>query len=230
MSLILSIESGTEVCSVGLARGGEIIALRESVEGRDHARLVARFADDVLREAGVEARELSAVAVSMGPGSYTGLRIGVSFAKGLCYGLNIPLVGVSSLQALVVGALSQMGDEQINENALLAPMVDARRMEVYTQLFDMRGASEGDIVAKVIDAESYAELRGARELMLFGDGAAKCAEVLPWARIIDVKPSAASVAKIAEAKLQRGEVEDVAYFEPFYLKDVVITTSKKRYF
>ncbi len=236
MSLILSIESGTEVCSVGLSKGGEIVALRESVEGRDHARLVASFADELLTECGVKPSDLSAVAVSMGPGSYTGLRIGVSFAKGLCYGAGISLIGVSSLESLVVGAIAAQAAGSLGvsesewEGAVLAPMVDARRMEVYTQLFGVDAHSAGEIEAKVIDESSYSELRGERELILFGDGAAKCAEVLPWAHLVDIKPSAVSIAKIADEKLKRGEIEDVAYFEPFYLKDVVITESKRRYF
>lgn len=236
MSLILSIESGTEICSVGIARDGVIVSLRESVEGRDHARLVASFADELLKEGGINPKDLAAVAVSMGPGSYTGLRIGVSFAKGLCYGANIPLIGVGSLDALVATAIAQQTagslgvSDEVWREARLAPMVDARRMEVYTQLFNSEGAAEGEVEAKIIDGDSYREISNQRPLILFGDGAAKCAEVLPWAQLVDVKPSAAGVAKIANEKLQRSEFEDVAYFEPFYLKDVVITQSKRRYF
>ncbi len=232
--MILSIESGTEVCSVCIVREGEVLSLRESVEGRDHARLVACFADEVLRECGVTTRELSAVAVSEGPGSYTGLRIGVSFAKGLCYGAQIPLIGVSSLEALVESARAKQREGLLGveaaqwSEARLAPMVDARRMEVYTQLFNSEGVAQSEVEARVIDENSFAE--GGRNLILFGDGARKCAEVLPHATFVDVAPSAVGVARIAERKLERGEVEDVAYFEPFYLKDVVITTSKRRYF
>ncbi len=238
MSLILSIESGTEVCSVGIARDGEIIALRESVEGRDHARLVAKFADELLKEVGISASELSAVAVSKGPGSYTGLRIGVSFAKGLCYGSNIPLIGVSSLQSLAQIAIDQhlAGvfniEDDVWSSARLIPMVDARRMEVYTQLFNTSCEAEGDVEAKVIDEESYRDLRGdsSRKMILFGNGASKCVDILPEAYYMDVAPSASGVARLAAEKYRRGEVEDVAYFEPFYLKDAAITISKKRYF
>ncbi len=208
---------------MALARDGEVVALRESAEGRDHSRLLALFVDELLKESGVEASQLDGVAVSMGPGSYTGLRIGVSLAKGLCYGVNIPLIGVGSLEALVAMARSC----GVDEGATLCPMIDARRMEVYTQIFSNGGVTE--VEAKVIDEESFAECREGA-FVIFGDGAAKCREALPWAEFVEVSPSARGVAIVAEEKLKRGETEDVAYFEPFYLKDVVITKSKKRYF
>ncbi len=211
---------------MAIARDGEVVALRESVEGRDHSRLLALFVDEVLKQSGLESSQLDAVAVSMGPGSYTGLRIGVSLAKGLCYGLKIPLLGVGSLEALVAVAR----DRGVADGATLAPMIDARRMEVYTQIYSAEGEGVTPIEAKVIDEESFAEYREGGEFVIFGDGAAKCAEALPWATLVDVAPSASGVARVAEAKLRAGEVEDVAYFEPFYLKDVVITKSKKRYF
>ncbi len=225
MSLILSIESGTDICSVALSRDGEVIAIRESHEGRDHARLVATFVDELLREMGVKATELSAVAVNKGPGSYTGLRIGVSLAKGLCYGANIPLIGVSSLESLVAECEKESGS-----GATLIPMIDARRMEVYMQMFDAEGKALGDVEAKVVDESSFAQLRDKGEVILFGNGAAKCAEVLPWAKIVDLSPSARGVAQVAHKKLESEEFEDVAYFEPFYLKEVVITKSKKKFF
>lgn len=238
MSLILSIESGTAICSVGLFRDGEMLSLRESVEGRDHARMVATFADEIMKEMGVTPADLSAVAVSKGPGSYTGLRIGVSFAKGLCYGAKIPLVGVGSLDALVANAIEQERleelaiDRDVWRGARLLPMIDARRMEVYTQLFNTSREAEGEVEAKVIDEGSYSDLHSdaSRAVILFGDGATKCADVLGWAHYVDVAPSAFGVAKVAEERLQRGEVEDVAYFEPLYLKDAAVTVSKRKYF
>ncbi len=220
---ILSIESGTSICSVGISKCGESVAIRTSDSGRDHARMVAQFADEVISEAGITASDLKAVAVSMGPGSYTGLRIGVSFAKGLCYGLSIPLIGVGSLEALARLAVSELGGD--NELPLRA-MIDARRMEVYTQLFDKRGCAVSDVTAEVIDEEIYKS----EQVVIFGDGAEKCSELMPCAKLIDVKPSAAGVGEVAYEKYRRDETEDVAYFEPFYLKEVVVTKSKKRFF
>lgn len=226
--MILSIESGTEICSIGLSKSGDTFALRESVVGRDHARDIALFVDELLRENSVETKDLKAVAVSMGPGSYTGLRIGVSFAKGLCYGLNIPLIGVSSLESLAVLAMAQQ--PTIDESTILSAMIDARRMEVYMQLFDNELQPLSQAEAKVIEEGSFDSYKEhGQRVILFGDGAAKCAEVT-GCEMIEVKPSAQGVAWLAYEKLQRGDVEDVAYFEPFYLKEANITESKRKYF
>ena len=232
MSLILCIETGTEICSVGLARNGELISLRESGGGRDHAKKVGVFVDELLCETGVAPDELDAVAVGKGPGSYTGLRIGVSFAKGLCYGLGIPLVAVGSLDAMVEVAREDFEagilDVTSWDNALLCPMVDARRMEVYTQIFSSAGEPLSDVAAEVVTSDSFAEWRNKGQLVIFGNGAAKCCEVLPDAHYIDVTPSARGLARLAEERLQAGQIEDIAYFEPFYLKDFVVIPSKKK--
>ncbi len=223
MGNILCIETGTDICSVGLARGGETVALRESSQ-RDHARLAAAYVAEVLASEGISPTELSAVAVSKGPGSYTGLRIGVSLAKGLCYGLGIPLIGINSLaclQAIVSPAGGAGGDEK-----MFIPMIDARRMEVYCQVFDGAGRAVTEVEAKIITEEGFAEYRGA-DVYIFGDGAEKCREVLPWAKFVDVRASARGMARLAEQAFMAGNFEDVAYFEPFYLKDFIITTSKK---
>ncbi len=232
MSLILSIESSTSICSVAIARDGEVLALRESAQGRDHARLVASYADELLKECSVAPSQLSAVAVSKGPGSYTGLRIGVSFAKGLCYGLNIPLIGVSTLESMAIMAIRKVCDERgsIEPTTILAPMIDARRMEVYTQLFDAEGSPISAIEAKIIDDGSFADKRKNGDLIIFGDGAAKCGEAIGWAETIELYPSASAVANVAERAYLAGDFEDVAYFEPLYLKDAVITKSTKKYF
>ena len=164
MSLILCIETGTDICSVGLARDGELISLRESDQGRDHARQVGVFVDELLSQTGIAPEELDAVAVGKGPGSYTGLRIGVSFAKGLCYGLRIPLVAIGSLDALTEVAKEdyEAGILSVDrwEEACLCPMVDARRMEVYTRVFDAAGTPLSDVSAEVVTAESFAAWRG----------------------------------------------------------------------
>ena len=235
MSLILCIETGTDVCSVGLAENGELVALRESC-GRDHARNVAVYVDELLRERDVDADEIDAIAVGKGPGSYTGLRIGVSFAKGLCYGLRKPLIAIGSLDALVEVAREDaeagIVDVENFERATLCPMVDARRMEVYTQLFNGRGEALGEVEAKIIDEQSFAaEIAAAEEFVIFGNGAAKCAGTLSAkAKLIDIVPSARGLARLAQEALDAGRTEDIAYFEPFYLKNFVVTTSKKKLF
>ena len=235
MAQILCIETGTDVCSVGIARGGELLSLRESDEGRDHARKVALFVDELLRETGVALDELDAVAVGKGPGSYTGLRIGVSFAKGLCYGLGKPLLAVGSLDALAEVAREDFRAGILSvddwDRALLCPMVDARRMEVYAQVFDSAGTPQSEVVAEVVDSDSFAAFRrSGRPFVIFGSGARKCAETLPDARFVEVAPSARGLARLAQQAFDAGRTEDVAYFEPFYLKDFVVTTSKKKIF
>lgn len=232
MSLILCIETGTDICSVGIARDGELVSLRESDEGRDHAKKVGVFVDELLRETGISPDELDAVAVGMGPGSYTGLRIGVSFAKGLCYGLGIPLVAVGSLDALAAVAIEDYDagilDVDNWENAVLCPMVDARRMEVYTRLYDTKGNALSDVTAEVVTEQTFADVRRERQLVMFGNGAAKCREVLPDATYINITPSARGLARLAEQRLSAGQTEDIAYFEPFYLKDFIVIPSKKK--
>lgn len=232
MSLILCIETGTDICSVGLARDGELISLRESAEGRDHAKKVGVFVDELLREMDVMPDELDAVAVGKGPGSYTGLRIGVSFAKGLCYGLQIPLIAVGSLDAMTEVAREDfeagiLGVESLDDK-WLCPMVDARRMEVYAQVFSSSGVAQCDVRAEVVGEESFSEWRKNRKMVIFGNGAAKCREVLPDAIYVNVTPSARGLARLAEERLKAGEVEDIAYFEPFYLKDFIVIPSKKK--
>ena len=235
MSLILCIETGTDVCSVGLAENGQLVALRESC-GRDHARNVAVYVDELLRERDIDADEIDAIAVGKGPGSYTGLRIGVSFAKGLCYGLGKPLIAIGSLDALVEVARedAEAGIVDVDdfERATLCPMVDARRMEVYTQLFNGRGEAQGEVEAKIIDEQSFAEeIAAAEEFVIFGNGAAKCAGTLSEkVKLIDIAPSARGLARLAQEALEAGRTEDIAYFEPFYLKNFVVTTSKKKLF
>ena len=232
MALILCIETGTDICSVGLSRDGELVSLRESDEGRDHAKRVGVFVDELLRETGIAPDELDAIAVGMGPGSYTGLRIGVSFAKGMCYGLQIPLVAVGSLDALAEVAIedNEAGILDVKDwnDAVLCPMVDARRMEVYTRLFNAAGEPLSEVSAEIVTEQSFAEWRKGRQLVIFGNGAAKCCEILPDATYVNITPSARGLARLAERRLQEGKTEDIAYFEPFYLKDFIVIPSKKK--
>ncbi len=241
MSIILCIDTGTEVCSVAIARNGKLTALLESAGERDHARNVAVYTEELLQANGVEPRDLAAVAVARGPGSYTGLRIGASFAKGLCYSLGIPLIAVDSLESLARVAVEEheAGLLDINDwgKALLCPMIDARRMEVYAEVFDTRLGRLTEVSAEVIGEGSFGEFIGTRashstggEFIVFGDGAAKTLGVLPHERVryIEIAASARGLCAAAQQKLEAGQTEDTAYFEPFYLKEFVATTSKKK--
>ncbi len=235
MATILLIESGTEVCSVGISRDGEVVALRESYQGRDHAGRVATFTAELFDELDISPNELDAIAVSKGPGSYTGLRIGVSFAKGLCYGLKLPLIAIGSLETLVEVArqryaAGELGSIEGWDSAHLSPMIDARRMEVYNAIFSTSGEALTQVKAEIIDEESFAQWRGEAPFIIFGDGAAKCHHALPWSILVDVKPSAMGLARMAEELFNSGESEDIAYFEPLYLKDFIVTTAKKKLF
>ena len=234
MSLILCIEAGTDIGSVALAKNGRLLSLRENLEGKHHAQNLAVYAEEILRENDLDADELDAVAVGKGPGSYTGLRIGVSFAKGLCYGLRKPLVAVGSLDALCEVAREdyEAGILAVEdwERAVLCPMVDARRMEVYTQLFDAQGEPLTEVSAEVVDAGSFSTWRAKGPFVIFGSGAAKCADVLSDAVLVHVAPSARGLARLAQTAFDGGDFADLAYFEPFYLKDFVVTTSRKKLF
>lgn len=233
MALILSIETGTDICSVALANDGELMALRESDEGRDHAKKVALFVDELLRETGVQPSDLDAIAVGKGPGSYTGLRIGVSFAKGMCYALDIPLIAIGSLDALTEVAREDYDagildiEEEEWAKAKLCPLVDARRMEVYAEVFDNEGKAFTDVVAEVVTEESFKEWRKDK-FVIFGNGAKKCTELLSDAIFVDIAPSARGIVRLAEESFKAQKFEDLAYFEPFYLKEFLVIPSKKK--
>lgn len=230
MAYILHIESSTKVCSVALSRDGKLLACREEDSvSYSHSGLLTIFIEDVMRQANIPLNLLDAVAVSKGPGSYTGLRIGVSTAKGLCYGLDIPLIGISTLQALAVHCrdiLARRGNV-ISPQALEAiycPMIDARRMEVYTGLFNYQCEPLQDIQALVVDPNSFAGILDEHKILFFGDGADKCRNILTRNNAIfidDIRPSARAMIPLATEKFHQSDTEDVAYFEPFYLKDFV---------
>ena len=233
MALILSIETGTDICSVALANDGELMALRESDEGRDHAKKVALFVDELLRETGVQPSDLDAIAVGKGPGSYTGLRIGVSFAKGMCYALDIPLIAIGSLDALTEVAREDYDagildiEEEEWAKAKLCPLVDARRMEVYAEVFDNEGKALTDVVAEVVTEDSFKEWRKDK-FVIFGNGAKKCTELLSDAIFVEIAPSARGIVRLAEESFKAQKFEDLAYFEPFYLKEFLVIPSKKK--
>lgn len=228
MSCILSIETSTNVCSVAVSQDGTCIFEKEDSSGPNHAVKLGVFVDEALSFIDSHLIPLDAVAVSCGPGSYTGLRIGVSMAKGICYGRSVKLLSVPTLHLLCVPVLLR---EQIQEeNALLCPMLDARRMEVYAQLFDRALNEVRPIQADVVDADTYKSYLDERPVYFFGNGAEKCIEVInhPNAHLIkNVEPLAKYMFPLAEKRMMNEQFEDVAYFVPFYLKDFVAKTPKK---
>ena len=225
--LILHIETGTAVCSVALSQGDTLLAIKENDEGRAHAQLLAVFIDALLREQHYTANDLAAVAVSEGPGSYTGLRVGVSTAKGICYGSQKPLIAVNSLQSLA--CLAVENGLLPAPDALVAPMIDARRMEVYTAIFDAKGNQLTPTSAKIIDENSFADFLPQHHLLFVGDGAEKCRTMLthPHAHFAPLHTSAAGMIKRAARAFDQQQFGDNAYFEPFYLKDFVAIPPKK---
>lgn len=227
MALILQLETSTISCSVALSENGETLAIKEATERNIHASSITLFIEDVMKTAGKEMSQLDAVAVSKGPGSYTGLRIGVSTAKGLCYALDIPLIAVDTLKSMASNATINPG----NTSFLYCPMIDARRMEVYTAVFDSALNEVNPVSARIIDENSFAELLGERKIVFFGDGAAKCIDALghnPNASFITTfENSASDMSTEAFSRFSKQQFEDVAYFEPYYLKDFVATTPKQ---
>ena len=228
MSCILHIETSTSVCSVAVSEDGKVIFDKADRTGNNHAEALGSFVDEAMSFADSHAIPLDAVAVSGGPGSYTGLRIGVSMAKGVCYALDIPLISVSTLELMCVPVLLRYDD--MEENALLCPMIDARRMEVYASLYDRALKPVRDLQADVVDSDTYRKWLDERPVYFFGNGAAKCIETInhPNAHIIDgIEPLAKWMMPLAEKKMLNNIHEDVAYYVPFYLKDFVAKTPKK---
>jgi tRNA threonylcarbamoyladenosine biosynthesis protein TsaB len=225
---ILQIETATTVCSVALAQDGRVIAFKELDQRNIHAEVITLYVDELLAAAGLQYSNIDAVAVSSGPGSYTGLRIGVSTAKGLCFALDKPLIAIKTLDAMAQGMLST---GEVEASVLLCPMIDARRMEVYTALFDADGNVVKTTSAEIIDDDSFASQLASHKILFFGDGAEKCRETLgknPNAQFFtDFTNSATHLTKNAAQKFVAGQFEDVAYFEPYYLKDFLVTTKKK---
>ena len=227
MERIILIETSTALCSVALAEDGVITAYKESSAPKAHASLTAVFIDEILKEKGLTMSDCHAVCVSMGPGSYTGLRVGVSTAKGLCFGSGLPLIAVGTLDTLV--AQAQVSG-QIGNARYVVPMVDARRMEVYTAIFTPEGKQITETAPMIIDENSFAEQLAEGEVLFIGDGAGKCADIIkhPNAKFIQCNPQASAMLSPAQTAYKEKRFEDVAYFEPFYLKEFVATVSKKK--
>ena len=233
--LILHIETATDICSVALSEGDQQLSLIESGQERSHATLLNSFIRQSVDKAGKKLQDLTAVAVSKGPGSYTGLRIGVSTAKGLAYALEIPLLASGTLETMASGSLSHTSILELvskhNDRLLLCPMLDARRMEVYAGFYTKDGGLFREVAADIIKEGSYREILESYHVCFFGNGAEKCKETLthPHAHFIDdIFPSASSMIIPVQKKYREKEFEDVAYFEPYYLKDFIATVPKKK--
>lgn len=220
---ILCIETSTNICSAAISIDGKCSALLQSSEG-NHAEKLPVFIDQLLK---ANTGPLQAVAISQGPGSYTGLRIGTATAKGVCYGLNIPLIAIDTLQIMASAAINKLN----NENALLCPMIDARRMEVYCALYDRQLKRQTDITAEIITADSFARQLNDNKIYFFGNGADKCKPILisSNAAFIDgITPNAEYMCSLAEVAFLNRKFEDTAYFDPFYLKEYQAIVSKNK--
>ena len=228
---ILCIETSTNCCSVALTIDGTAVAVAANMNAANHASELPVYIEQVLAQAKEHGWTIDAIAISQGPGSYTGLRIGTSTAKGLCYGLNIPLIPIDTLQILCAGAVDKL--EQTNQTwvdgAKLCPMLDARRMEVYTSIYTRECAREREIEAKIIDSTSFTEELSQQDLYFFGNGAQKCQGVITAANahwIDGIVPEAKYMGQLAEKQAVCGlDIKQLAYFEPFYLKEFVAAPS-----
>ncbi len=233
---ILLIETSTEACSVALSNGSALIEEIYLEEPKAHASVVAPFVERLLKGNELAACELAAVAVSKGPGSYTGLRVGVSVAKGICYAASVPLIGISTLATIAECALESSGEmvESCNGNLLIVPMIDARRMEVYTATYNREMEEVAPVCAKILEKESYSNQLSESTLLFTGNGAEKFKELLasegtlsPNALFLKKMPQASGMRRLAAKALEMGKFEDVAYFQPFYLKEFVAGKPKK---
>lgn len=227
MACILHIETSTKVCSVAVSEDGACIFANADYDGPSHAVQCGVFVDEALSFVESHAIPLDGVAVSEGPGSYTGLRIGYSMAKGVCYGRNVPLIALPTLEILCVPVL--LYHEEVEDDALLIPTIDARRMEVYSAVYDRALKPVRGVQADVVDADTYREYLDRAPVYFFGDGSEKLRSVIqhPNARFLsDIHPLAKNMLPLAERKMMQGDFADVAYSEPFYLKEFVATKPK----
>ena len=231
MSCILHIETSTDICSVALSQDGACLDERTEYKGPSHAQVLPKFVEEMISFADNHAIPIDAVAVSSGPGSYTGLRIGVSTAKGICYGRNIPLITIPTLELLCTPVL--LSEDDMPDEALLCPMLDARRMEVYTATYNRALQRNDEVRAEVVDKNSFAEQLSKGPMYFFGNGAEKCKSTIthPNAYFIDnIRPLAHYMFPLAERALAKRNFADTAYFEPFYLKDFVAGKQKNLLF
>ncbi|RPH34256.1 MAG: tRNA (adenosine(37)-N6)-threonylcarbamoyltransferase complex dimerization subunit type 1 TsaB [Bacteroidales bacterium] len=231
MSKFLLIESGTNVCSVAISVDGKVVGLKESSDEKAHASQLTLFIDRLTQETGISISNLDAVVVSKGPGSYTGLRIGVSAAKGICYAAEKPLISINSLDSMVYGATT-LYQSIIERDSIdyYCPMIDARRMEVYTALYDKSFGKIKDIEAQVVDEKTFKDILDNKKILFFGNGAIKCRNTINHHHAYfadNFLPSSKFMIPLALDAFSNQTFEDVAYFEPYYLKDFVATVSQK---
>ena len=229
MANILNIETLTEVCSVALTSDGMVLEHREDYEGRNHALLLSGFIEEMMQYATPRGVKIDAVAVSIGPGSYTGLRIGLSEAKGLCFGLDVPLIGIDTLKILVVAT---MFGNYIDENSYYVPMIDARRMEVFAGVYDSALQEVMPARPVILTPDSFSEYLGqGRKLVFVGNGAEKAANLIKHPDVVyipGVKPAAVDMLALSEMAFRKGDFIDIAYSTPNYLKEFQATTPKKK--
>jgi tRNA threonylcarbamoyladenosine biosynthesis protein TsaB len=231
--MIICIETATRICSVALCDINGVVAVKEDRGERSHATLLTVLIRDILKESGLDAMDLDAIAVSKGPGSYTGLRIGVSVAKGIAYAASKPLIGISTLQTMFNGIILDASIKYgTDSDTVFCPMIDARRMEVYYSHFDPEGKIIKDVCAGIINKESFMEILDTRKMLFFGDGAAKCIALINHPNAIineDYYISAAHMYQSVIKAFQNKDFEDIAYFEPFYLKNFITTVPRKSF-
>src|SRR5574344_2000384 len=216
---ILNIDTSTDICSAALTKGNEVIAYLESCDGKSHAKTLLPYIQELLDEAHLKPQDLNAVALSMGPGSYTGLRIGTSTAKGICYTMDIPLIAIPTLQIIAVSAVTE---SQVLPDSLICPLLDARRMEVFTAVYQTDLQEVTPVSSQIIDENSFNDILSEKEVIFCGNGVEKCRNLLEkntHAHFNTDPISAKNMSKIAYQKFENRQFEDVAYFEPFYLKE-----------
>lgn len=223
MALILNLETATTNCSVSIAKDGNILTIKEhDTPNYSHSEQLHLFIEEILRQSSVSLSEIDAIAISKGPGSYTGLRIGVSAAKGLCFSLDIPLISIATLKSMACQSKSRDVD-------FIIPVLDARRMEVYSHIFDTDLNTIRETKADIIDADSYAEYTQKGKVLLVGNGAEKCKAILEHSNFsydTTIVPSSSEMATLSYEKYKKDDFEDVAYFEPYYLKDFIALKKK----
>lgn len=225
--ILLHIETSTSVCSVAASENGVCLIQKINTEGLNHAKLLSVFIQEILDFLKIQGKRPDAVALSQGPGSYTGLRIGTATAKGLCFGWEIPLIAIDTLQVMAIAARQRI----TKPDALLCPMIDARRMEVYSACYDMQLQRVSEVLPVIVTPDSYGDLLESHSVWFFGNGAEKCRTVLthPNAHFLDkIYPEAANMIMLAEQRYAAGQFENVAYFDPFYLKEFQATVPKRK--